>query len=317
MKVLIVGSGAVGLAIAAALWDSGEDVYLVARKQTKKQIEENGIIRTGVFKEIVINKGQIKLFEKISEISDIEFDHIIIATKTTATAEVFLELKKKKQLLKKNGKILIIQNGLEDEEIYLDSFGKEQVFSARLFIGFRRPEPYISEVTVCSSDLMIGSLYNNVSKEMNELAQSIQKGGIPCKIVDNIVETIWAKLLYNAALNPLGTILGVNYGRLIENEYSISIMEKIIEEIFEVIEASDNKTFWKSADEYKKHFFEKLVPSTAQHRASMLQDMEKAVKTEIDSLNGKIVKLGIKYNIKTPVNEMIFNIIKSMESVQS
>lgn len=317
MKILIIGSGAVGLAVAASLWDSGEDVYLVARNQTKKQIEDNGIIRTGIFKELVISQGQVMVFGSISEISGIEFDYIILATKTTASAEIFLELKNNKQLLSDNGKILIIQNGLEDEELYLDSFGKEQVFSGRLFIGFRRPKPYISEVTVCSSDLMIGSLYNNSAQGMEKLAQAINKGGIPCKTVDNISETIWAKLLYNAALNPLGAILGVNYGKLIENKYSMEIMEKIIEEIYEVMQATGNKSFWENAEEYKKHFFTKLVPSTAQHRASMLQDMEKAIKTEIDSLNGKIVKLGIKHKINTPANEMIYNIIKSMESIQS
>lgn len=90
-------------------------------------------------------------------------------------------------------------------------------------------------------------------------------------------------------------------------------MDKVIEEIFEVIKASNNTTYWENAEEYKKEFYEKLVPSTFEHRASTLQDIERKMKTEIDTLTGSIIKLGKEYGIETPYNIVIYNIIKSLE----
>ena len=99
-----------------------------------------------------------------------------------------------------------------------------------------------------------------------------------------------------------------------ENEYSVKIMNKIIDEIFEVIKASGYKTNWDSPDEYRKIFYSKLVPDTYNHRSSTLQDISKRQKTEIDTLNGKVIELGDKYGVDVSVNKTIYNIIKTIES---
>jgi len=314
MRTLLIGSGAVGIGIATALWDAHITVDIVARKNTKTAIEKYGLKRTGIFKEVSVPAGNVNVYEDVKEIPKSVYDFIIISTKTTQSARVFKDLSQCKELLSPKGKIIIIQNGLEDEAIYLPYFEKSQIYSSRVFIGFTRPEPYISEVTVYSSGLLIGSLYGHSIDPIQPLADAIEKGGIPCKTAPEIGKSIWAKMLYNCALNPLGAILQVKYGKLVENNHSIEIMGKIIEEVFAVMKASGHETFWENAEIYKKHFLEKLVPATKDHRSSTLQDIERNIKTEIDSLSGAIIKLGRAYKVDVPYNQMIYDLIKAKES---
>ena len=142
----------------------------------------------------------------------------------------------------------------------------------------------------------------------------ITSSGINCEITDEVDKYLWAKMLYNCALNPLGAILNVNYGKLTENEYSKEIMNSIIDEIFDVINASEYETLWDTSDEYKDIFYSKLVPDTYEHFSSTHQDIQKKIKTEIDSLTGKVIELGETNNVDVSTNKIIYNLIKAIES---
>ena len=121
-------------------------------------------------------------------------------------------------------------------------------------------------------------------------------------------------MLYNCSLNPLGSILNVNYGKLTENEYAKSIMNKIIDEIFNVIKASPFDTLWDTPDEYRDIFYSKLVPDTYNHFSSTHQDIQRKIKTEIDTLNGKVIELGEIYDVDVTTNKLIYELIKAIES---
>ena len=312
MEVLICGSGAIGISIGASLLDSSFNLSFFAQGKTKEAMEEEGIHRRGLFKALDFTPEKFKVFDSYSKIKD-RFDYILVCAKTTSNEDISKNLSENKHLLKDNGKIVIFQNGWHTEKEYLKYFSKEQVYSARVITGFTRPKRNISEITVHSAPILIGSLYGYGTDKVEQLANGINKGGIPCEVTDEVAKALWAKMLYNCTLNPLGAILRVNYGKLAECENSRFIMDKVIEEIFEVIKASNNTTYWENAEEYKKEFYEKLVPSTFEHRASTLQDIERKMKTEIDTLTGSIIKLGKEYGIETPYNIVIYNIIKSLE----
>lgn len=313
MKALICGSGAIGIAIGASIIDSGVETTFFAKGKTKDAILNGGIKRIGLFKEITIPKENVQVFDKYNTIND-SFDYIIISSKTTSNEDIALNLDKNRNLLKDNGKIVIFQNGWHTDKEFLKYFTKEQVYSARIITGFERPERNISKITVHADPVFIGSLYGFSEDAVKPLAEAIDKSGIPCETTMEVSKALWAKMLYNCTLNPLGAVLRVNYGKLADCENSKFIMNNIIDEIFKVMEASNNKSYWNNADEYKKDFYEKLVPSTYDHRASTLQDIERKIKTEIDTLTGSIIELGNKYNIDTPYNKMMYNLIKSIES---
>ena len=314
MKVLLYGCGAVGLGIAAAVFDSEGSVDLIAKGKTKAAIEAKGIVRRGMFKEIKVHAKSIKIYEKLDEIKNISYDYIFICTKSTSNGDTAKELSNHVELLKEKGKIVLFQNGWGNDEPFLQYFSKKQVYSARVITGFKRPERNISEITVHASPILIGSLYGEELEVLAPLAKAINDGGIPCEVTEDVAKALWAKMLYNCTLNPLGAVLGVAYGKLTESENSVFIMNKIIEEIFSVMTAAGFNTYWASAEAYKKAFYEELVPTTYKHRSSTLQDIERKIKTEIDSLNGSIVSLGNKYHIEVPYNTMIFNMIKALEN---
>jgi 2-dehydropantoate 2-reductase len=132
-------------------------------------------------------------------------------------------------------------------------------------------------------------------------------------MVNDIEKNLWAKMLYNCALNPLGAILDVPYGALAENPYIRDLMNHIVEEIFVVMTAAGFHTHWQSADGFLKVFYDKLVPDTARHKSSTLQDIEAGKKTEIDALTGEVLALAEKYNVQAPCNRTIYAIIKFIE----
>lgn len=312
MNILIIGAGGVGIGLGASVKSQGANVSIFARDKTAKSIKDNGIKRCGLFKHYEFSN--IPVYEKYTDIPKNSIDYIFITSKTTANEDIAKNLNENREIFKQNTKIIIFQNGFGNDEIYLKYFLKEQVFCARVITGFTRPERYISEVTVYTEPILLGSLQNINPNQLQELADMITNSGIKCEVTNELDKYLWAKMLYNCTLNGLGAILNVNYGLLTENPYTVQIMDKIIEEIFDVIRASDYETLWQSNEEYKKLFYEKLVPDTYNHFSSTHQDIQKKHKTEIDSLNGKVIELGRQYNIDVNTNKLIYNIIKGIES---
>jgi len=320
MNILINGAGAIGVALGATMISQGATVSFFAREETAKAIKQNGIKRTGLFTNYEFTPEQCKVYTDYEEIPKNEFDFILVASKTTANDDISKSLNEHRDILKSDAKIIIFQNGFANDEPYLRFFSKEQVFCARVITGFIRPERYISEITVHTAPILLGSLQKDEngniisSKPVAIISKMINDSGIPSETTEELDKFLWAKMLYNCTLNPLSAILRVNYGKLTENEYSINIMNKIIEEIFNVINASGYHTSWNTPKEYQDIFYSKLVPDTYNHRSSTLQDIQKKQKTEIDTLTGKVIELGEKHNVDVTVNKTIYNIIKTIES---
>ncbi|MDO5849473.1 MAG: ketopantoate reductase family protein [Methanobrevibacter sp.] len=313
MNILIDGSGAIGIGLGCSMLDSGYDVSFYASERTAKAME-NGISRIGLFKQLEFAPDMYEVYTKYEDIPDNQFDYIFVASKTIANEDISLKLHENARILKDDYRIVIFQNGFGNDEYYLKYFPKEKVFCARVITGFSRPERNVSEVTVYTEPILLGSLQGEDPGELENIAQAITDSGIKCEISYDLDKYLWAKMLYNCALNPLGAILGVNYGKLTENEYSKSIMNRVIAEIFDVIDAAGYETLWKSPEEYEKVFYSKLVPDTYNHYSSTYQDISKKNKTEIDNLTGKVIAIGDKYGINVDVNRTLYNMIKSIES---
>lgn len=121
---------------------------------------------------------------------------------------------------------------------------------------------------------------------------------------------VWAKVLYNAPLNPLGALLRVHYGALGEDDDLRAIMDQVIDETFAVAGARGVRLDWPSADAYRETFYGSLLPSTYVHRSSMLQDLERGRRTEIDAINGRVWEYGRELGVPTPVNELMTRMMR-------
>ncbi len=315
MKALIIGTGAVGCAVAIAAINAGMETALLSRNKTAEYLRENGLKRTGIFGDITITANRFTVYEDYDEIPS-GYDYVIVAVKTTSNEDVARELNKHPGILGQNGRIVIFQNGWGNDAPFLAYFATGRVFNARVITGFARVAPGVTNVTVHTAPILLGSLHGDAADELEPLAKAIRDSGIPSQISDELEEAMWAKMLYNTTLNPLGAILNMSYGELANSQHLIGIMNRMIEETFAVMKAAGFKTFWKNAEEYQEVFYGKLVPDTSAHRSSTLQDIEKGQRTEISTLNGCIILLGEKYNVPTPTHQMIVQLIRGIEDIR-
>ncbi|MCD8149742.1 MAG: 2-dehydropantoate 2-reductase [Clostridiales bacterium] len=310
---LIIGAGAIGISLGASLHSQGIEITFLARENTQKAIQEGGIRRTGLFGEIDVPAGEITAIADLSELAGRAIDYALVCTKTLSNADVAAMLAAHREILSENGKIVILQNGWGNDTPFRAYFSEDQIYQARVITGFARTAPNVSNITVHTAPILFGSLYGRNTDCMEPLARAIAASGIPSETTAVLSEALWAKMLYNTTLNPLGAILQVPYGKLTESDASRTIMNRLIDETFLVMEHCGYRSFWDTPDDYRAEFYGKLVPDTYAHRSSTLQDIEKKQKTEIDTLNGCIVRLAKEHDLSVPTHQMICELIRSLE----
>lgn len=314
MDVLIVGAGAIGVAVGATLHNAGCGVSLYARGETKKAIDRGGLHRRGLFGDLDVPAGAVRVTDDLADFGPGAFDYILISVKTMANEAVSRELAGHREVLRDGGKLVILQNGWGNDAAYLKRFDKEQICSARVITGFQRLEPNVSNITVHTAPVLLGNLYGLPVDDLEPLAAAINAGGIPSQTTDNVEAALWAKMIYNCALNPLGAVLGLHYGALMDTPEAKAIMDDVIDEIFAVMAAAGHKTYWDTPEAYKKEFYSKLVPDTYNHNSSTLQDIRKKHPTEIGTLSGKIMELAAEHGVAVPANTMLYRQIRTLEA---
>ena len=314
MDILIAGAGAIGVAVGATLRSVGCNLSGYARGETKRAIAQGGLHRRGLFGDLDVPAGDVTVSEDLGAFGLGSFDYIIISVKTMANAALSEELAAHRAILKQSGKLVILQNGWGNDGAYLKNFPQEQVCSARVITGFQRLEPNVSNVTVHTAPMLLGNLYGLPVDCLEPLAAAIDQGGIPCQTTEDVGAALWAKMIYNCALNPLGAVLGLHYGALMDTPEAKAIMDDLIDEIFAVMHAAGYSTYWDTPEAYKKEFYGKLVPDTYNHNSSTLQDIRKKHPTEIGTLTGKIMELAAEHGIEVPVNTMLYRQVRTLEA---
>jgi 2-dehydropantoate 2-reductase len=310
MRVLIYGAGSVGLGLVSCLLKSQAEVCIIARADTVAALRQSGLVRTGIFGSFHAGPETFAAYESLNEFVSSAFDFILVCTKSFDSAAAAEDLSQHCRLLGAQTKIVLCQNGWGNAEKFIFLFPKDRIYSARVITGFARRKPNEVEITVHADAIHIGSLFGCNLEPVGPLANSIAEGGIPAITVPDIEKDLWAKMLYNCALNPLGAILDVPYGDLAQNPFTKDLMNHIVEEVFAVMTAAGFHTHWRSADGFLKVFYDKLVPATAGHKSSTLQDIAAGKKTEIDALTGAVLALADKFNIDVPYNRAVYSLVK-------
>lgn len=311
MKILVFGLGALGTVFAVSLKTAGNEVYGFVKNTQIHFLKNRSLKIKGLLgeKETFIDG----FFTEPEEIKNLDLDLIILTVKSFDTERAIFQIKK---FIKPNTLLLLAQNGYGNYEIASKNLGKNRVILSRIIFGAKLIELGFSEVTVFGDAVVIGQPENAISEEiLKTIAHTFNQAGIPTKISNEIYSILWDKIIYNCALNPLGAILECSYGDLASQKETRILMDKIIEEIFTVIHFHNIKLNWRNVEEYKKYFYQKLIPPTANHYPSMYYDLKSGKKTEIEALNGAIVKLAEEKNINVPFNKFITLIIKAKEAL--
>ncbi|MBT4485562.1 MAG: ketopantoate reductase family protein [Candidatus Latescibacteria bacterium] len=311
MRILVFGAGAVGQAVGCILAADGHNVDLIVRERFTETLRAHGLAVTGIFGDYKVESENIGVYSDITDVIRNRYDYVLITTKSYDTGAAVTELEK---ISSQNFTIVSMQNGCGNLETIIGRFREARSLGARIITGFEIESPCLVRITVSADDIHIGGFKEGaIPTTVPPIVEAINNAGLPCVTTLFIKRDLFAKLLYNCALNPLGAALGVHYGALGDDPDTREIMNITIREVFAVIEAMGGKTHWDHAEEYQTFFYEKQIPATYNHRPSMLQDLEMGKRTEVEALTGYVSLHGRLYGVLTPVCDTLSNIIRFKE----
>ena len=314
--ILIAGAGAIGSILGGMLHDAGHDVTLLGRRAHLEAIAHGGLRISGLLGDRTV--AGMKLADDRARLAG-RFGLILCAVKSYDTESLADALADR---LTGDGVIVSMQNGLGNIETLIEKFGRQRVLGARVIFGAEITSPGSAHVTVFAQPVAIGpapALHHEdapgLAKRARAIAAMIDAAGVPAVSVEDIMPVLWAKLLYNVALNPLGALLQQNYGALAADPDLRPIMDRAIEEAFAVARALGVALPFSSAAEYRKVFYEELIPPTVSHRPTMLHDLHVRGRTEIGALNGRIVELADRFGLDAETNRMLTRLVRAAERV--
>ena len=305
-KVLVVGGGNVGVLLAYALVSSSTrpSVYILVRNpQYLKLFREEGI-------KIVTPDGMSLRLERVHFISydDLRrlglFDLIIVATKAYDSLEA---VKQVREFLRSEGVLVTCQNGLRSYEEALEILGPDKTAAMVLNHGVYRLGNQEFKWIGGSTSYLGGK---GISRELLSSIASLLKI-LSVQVVDDIEPYRWLKLAVNAAINPLTALYEVKNKLIIIDENLFKIAAMVVAETQRVAEKYG---VMMPADPLKEVV--RVAEATGENYSSMLQDIIWGKRTEVDYINGEIVVRGRRVGVSTPVNEVLWLMMKYKESLK-
>jgi len=324
LKIAIWGAGAVGLGLASALARANERLRILGRdSETLSNLRAHGIHRTGLFGDRQIPPDQLAIEDSPRSLAEDPPDWLLVCTKAYSSGEIAraLEAVAVDGQRMSRTRLLLCQNGWGNEIPFLHFWPTERLFHARIITGFHRRSPHEVEITAHASPIALGSIFGITERSgksfdwssLEQFTQRLAKGGIPSETTDDMRGVLWAKMLYNCALNPLGAIADRSYGELVDQPTTRVLLEEVIREIFQVLDAAGVDVAWPDASAYLETFYSQLIPATAAHESSMLQDLRAGKPTEIDALCGAVERLGLEHGVATPVVSALAALVRAAE----
>lgn len=317
MKVAIWGPGAVGLGLASSLADSEGRLRILGRSaETLADLESHGIQRTGLFGDVRVPPERLAIESSTGTLAEDPPDWLLICTKAFSCGEIARTLEPIAGELTMRTRLLLCQNGWGNERPFLEFWPQQRLFHARIITGFHRRSPHQVEITAHAAPIALGSIFGAHDDALGRLAERISAGGIPTQTTTDMRGVLWGKMLYNCALNPLGAIAGRRYGELVDDPTTRALLEEVVRETFVVLDAARVEVAWPNATAYLETLYSRLIPPTAAHESSMLQDLRAGRPTEIDALCGAVERLGSEHEIATPVVSALAALVRAAERGQ-
>ena len=311
MRILVVGAGAIGSVLGGFLAQAGHDVVLLGRPWHLDEVDRAGLQLSGLWGEHLVR--ELTLATRAADVpATAPFDWLFVCVKAHQTAEAAALLP---GWIGPETLVCAFQNGLGNYETLVGAVPPARVALGRVIFGAEL-QPGRVRVTVCADEVLIGAPDARFPRERAaQLAAALQEAGIPSRASSTIMTALWAKVLYNCALNGLSTVLEVPYGRLLHHPLAPRVMRGVIEEAYRVAGARGIALEPATASAYLELLLSRLIPDTAAHHPSMLQDLRRGRPTEIDALNGALVRLGREAGVDTPMNALVARLVHAQEAM--
>lgn len=294
MKVGIVGPGALGTFLSGTIGRKNKVLLYGHKDISLDQVEING--KTKLKTDIDYTTDSKKLFE---------MDYIIICTKSFQTQDAIKEIH---EHISPETMIVSLQNGLNNEKIISKFVGGDRVIGGITENGitFQR---YGKVIHAGKGETIIGPYAGKCTEKIIDFSKILKGAGIENRISERIYGHIWRKVIINAGINPITAISGLKNGAILCDKNLTSLMDSICKE---AVRVAENEVELPGRDPFLEA--KKVAKITSDNKSSMLQDVENKRRTEIDCINGAIVKAGSGHGIDTPYNRTMVYLIKSLEN---
>jgi len=298
MKIAIIGAGAIGLSFAAIWTKSDQEITLFCRDESRANLlAKEGIILTRQHETNII---KVKTTANIQYLS--EHDLIVPAVKAYDLESVLRAIKNH---LNAKARVVLIQNGLEILKLASKYINSSRLIRAILTFGAYL-ESY-NKVNILSAGEIL--LYTPLKDSLfMDILNAFKSTDFTIREIKDLKELEWFKTIVNSAINPLSAIVERENGFLIENSLLKEIFIKVADESTKVA-----KKLGITFHEDPVHAAMDVARKTANNYSSMLQDIRKGKKTEIDFINGKIIEYGKQIGVNVDLNKMLYAIIKAKE----
>ncbi|MDD5477020.1 MAG: 2-dehydropantoate 2-reductase [Candidatus Omnitrophica bacterium] len=302
MKIVVVGSGAMGSLFAAFLTKSKEELWLLDKnKESAAKINASGISLEGVSGSW---QAKVKTTANTEDIG--KADLVLICVKAFNTKSAVEQIK---PILGQNTKILTLQNGIGNVEIISEIAGEQRVIAGITSQGATLIET--GKIRHAGSgETIIGAIDGKTPVELRAIREIFNKVGLETKMSRDIKSLIWSKLIINVGINALTAITRLPNGKLPEYEGTKRILRDAVTEAARIAKRKRIKLIFD--DPLAK--VEAVCEGTSDNLSSMLQDVLRKKRTEIDFINGVIVRLGQEMGISVPTNKLLLDLIKTIES---
>lgn len=309
MRLLIMGAGAIGSVVGGFMAKAGHEVSLVGRAGHMQAVRDVGLRITGIWGEHRV--GGLETCTDAQELRRRGYDLILITVKSYDTARAVEAVR---PIVGADTLVCSYQNGLGNAEVIAGAYGWERTVGARAIYGAWIPEPGHADVTVIANPTALG-VYDPAApaERVRAMAQAMDEAGLPTVYTDKIATVLWGKVAYNCALNPLSALLDVPYGALLDTEHTREILREVVRELYSVGGAMGVALEPDNAEDYITLLFERLIPPTAAHYASMREDFRHRRRTEIDALNGAICRYAAVYGVPSPTNALLTRLVHARE----
>jgi 2-dehydropantoate 2-reductase len=297
MQILVVGTGALACLFAARLAGAGVEVCMLGSWQDGVTALRQGGVR---LYDLQGNTHQYPV-EVIDESgSGHTFKEALVLVKSWQTQRAAEQLKK---YLTPDGIALTLQNGFGNYEVLKEGLGGERVALGVTTLGAKMLEPgYVQH----SGE---GKVSVGDHPRLDKLVKKLAKAGIEIDVIADPESVLWGKLVINAAINPLTALLRVPNGELLKRPTARELMAEAVIEVVKVAAQRGIRLPYTNPVEV----VEEVARNTAVNTSSMLQDVIRGTPTEIEAINGAIIRLGEISGIETPVNRMLWRLVKSID----
>lgn len=307
VKIAVLGAGALGCAMGSCLSEAGHEVWLINRRAEHVDamnrqgltVRENGADRQ-------VRVHAARHADAIAAQTG-AVDLVVVLVKSFHTREAIASAT---AIVGPQTVVLSLQNGLGHEEVLAEVVGREKVLAGKTYAGGVLLGPGHIMRSTQGKETYIGELEGAISARAQQIADVFNAAGLLTHISDNIMGTMWEKLLVNVATGALSGITGLTYGDLYQVPEVKACALAAVQEAIDVARASGIRL---SVSDPEQPWIKAAAGLPAQFKASMLQSLEKGSITEVDYVNGAVVRWGAQCGVPTPVNRTLVACLKGIE----